>query len=122
LNPHSLALLSMFAAGYALVSAVEAVGLWRERRWAEYLTAIATAAFLPLEIHELVARVTLVRVGALIVNVAILAYLVWAKHLFGIGRRDLYEELEPIEPLPRLVEPQPAHARTGDRRDPSDHR
>ena len=66
---------------------VEAVGLWRERRWAEYLTALATAGFLPLEVHELLKRVTILRVSALVVNVAILVYLVYAKRLFGVARR-----------------------------------
>ena len=35
---------------YALVELVEGVGLWMARRWAEYLTVVATAAFLPLEV------------------------------------------------------------------------
>ena len=56
-----------------MVEAVEAVGLWHERRWAEYLTALATAGFLPFEIDELIKRVTVFRVSALVINVAILA-------------------------------------------------
>ena len=63
-KPHSLNLLALFAAVYATVSAFEAVGLWMEKRWAEYLTVLATAAFLPLEIRELVERVTLVTQSA----------------------------------------------------------
>ena len=55
-----------------------------EKRWAEYLTAIATAGFLPFEIHELIKQVTWVRITALVANVAILAWLVWKKRLFGI--------------------------------------
>jgi uncharacterized membrane protein (DUF2068 family) len=41
---------------------------------------------LPFEIHELMKRVTVVRAGALIVNLAIVVYLVYAKHLFGVHR------------------------------------
>jgi len=74
------------ALAYAAVEGVEAVGLWRERRWAEYLTALATAGLLPFEIYELVRRVSGLRVVALIVNLAVLAYLVVAKRLFGLGR------------------------------------
>jgi uncharacterized membrane protein (DUF2068 family) len=74
------------AVAYAVIEGVEAVGLWREKRWAEYLTALATAGFLPLEIHELFKRVTLLRVSALIVNLIILVYLVYAKRLFGLAR------------------------------------
>jgi uncharacterized membrane protein (DUF2068 family) len=71
-------------AAYALLEAVEAVGLWRQRRWAEYLTLVATAALLPLEIYELFKGVTALKVIALVVNVAIVVYLLFAKRLFGV--------------------------------------
>ncbi len=100
---HSLLVLAMFAGLYAIVSGVEAVGLWLEQRWAEYLTVLTTAGFLPLEIHELLQRVTFVRVGAFAVNIAILVYLVVTKHLFGIGGRREPFRSEPLEPLPELV-------------------
>jgi uncharacterized membrane protein (DUF2068 family) len=85
LSSHVLLVLAVTAAGYCVLEAVEAVGLWRERRWAEYLTAVATAGFLPFEVHELLVRVTALRVGALIVNLAVLVWLVRRKRLFGIG-------------------------------------
>jgi uncharacterized membrane protein (DUF2068 family) len=81
-----LPILSITAGAYALVEGVEAVGLWRERRWAEYLTVVATAGFLPFEIDELAKRVTAFRIGALVVNLAVLVYLVWSKRLFGFRR------------------------------------
>ena len=59
-----------------------------EKVWAEYFTAIITASFLPLEIFELMHRVTWFRIGLLIVNLAVLAYLV--SHL--IRRRDFNDE------------------------------
>lgn len=87
LRRNSFGVLIGTATAYAVVEGTEAVGLWRERRWAEYLTAVATAGFLPFEVHELAKRVTVLRVVALVVNLAVLVYLVWAKHLFGVGRR-----------------------------------
>lgn len=69
---------------YGLLEAVECVFLWRGERWAEYLTVVATAAFLPLEIYELVEKASALKVGALLVNLGILAYLVWTKRLFGV--------------------------------------
>lgn len=72
------------AVTYAVVEGVEAVYLWRERRWAEYLTVLATLGFIPFEVRELLDHVTVLRVGALIANVAILVYLVWDKRLFGV--------------------------------------
>ncbi len=103
LNPHSLGVLAAFAGVYAAVSIAETVGLWRERRWAEYLTSIATAGFLPLEIDELAKKITVVRIGALVINVAILVYLVYSKHLFGARGPLAHEPPEPLEPLPILV-------------------
>jgi uncharacterized membrane protein (DUF2068 family) len=69
---------------YAVLEAVEAVGLWMQKRWAEYLTLIATAALLPLEIYELVKGVTVLKVTALVVNIAVIVYLLFAKRLFGL--------------------------------------
>lgn len=76
--------LAAMAAGYAVLEGVECFFLWRGKRWAEYLTVIATAAFLPLEIAEIVDGVSVIKVLALLVNLAILVYLVWTKRLFGV--------------------------------------
>lgn len=84
LKSSTLEVLIITAAIYAVIEGAEAVGLWYEKRWAEYLTALATAGFLPIEIRELLKKVTVVRAGALVVNVAILVYLVYAKRLFGV--------------------------------------
>ncbi|HKP92143.1 MAG TPA: DUF2127 domain-containing protein [Thermoleophilaceae bacterium] len=69
--------------GYAIVEGVEAVGLWYQQRWAEYLTFIVTTSFIPLEVYELVHKFTPFKVLALIVNTAIVVYLLYAKRLFG---------------------------------------
>jgi uncharacterized membrane protein (DUF2068 family) len=74
----------LVAVAYAVLEGVEAWGLWHERRWADYLTVVATVGFLPLELHELTERVTVFRVVFLALNVAVLVWLVWAKHLFGL--------------------------------------
>ena len=72
------------SAAYAVLESVESVGLWRGRRWAEYLTVVATAGLLPLEVHELLTRPSALKAVALVVNLAILVWLVWAKRLFGL--------------------------------------
>lgn len=84
LQPGTLRLLLLLAVVYAVIEWTEAIGLWRERRWAEYLTVVATTGFLPLEIHELLNRVTVFRVVALIVNIALIIWLVRTKRLFGL--------------------------------------
>jgi uncharacterized membrane protein (DUF2068 family) len=79
-----LTVAAVLVAVYAIVELTEAVGLWLLKRWGEYFTAVATAAFLPLEIHELVDRVTVTRVVALVINIAAVVYLVISKRLFGV--------------------------------------
>jgi len=69
---------------YALVEGVEAVGLWYQRRWAEYLTFLVTASLLPLEVYEIVNRLSPFKVTAFVINVAVVVYLLFAKRLFGV--------------------------------------
>ncbi|MDQ1632003.1 MAG: hypothetical protein QOC80_1975 [Frankiaceae bacterium] len=88
----TLTLLAVGLLLYGLLELVEGAGLWLARRWAEYLTVVATAAFLPLEIHEMLKTVTVTKVGAFVINVLAVVYLVLAKRLFGArGGRKAYE-------------------------------
>jgi uncharacterized membrane protein (DUF2068 family) len=70
---------------YAVLEGVEAIGLWYQQRWAEYLTFIATTALLPLEVYELTRTVSPLKIIALIVNIAVVVYLLRAKRLFGFN-------------------------------------
>ncbi len=81
-SEHTQELIGGGAIIYALLEGGEGVGLLMRRRWAEYLVLIATLAFLPLEIEEVTSKVTVIRVGALLVNIAIAGYLIWKKRLF----------------------------------------
>jgi uncharacterized membrane protein (DUF2068 family) len=71
---HALRIVTL---GYAAVFAVEGVGLWMEKRWAEWLTTIITASLIPLEAWEIFYRPTIGKVLILLANVAVVAYLVW---------------------------------------------
>jgi uncharacterized membrane protein (DUF2068 family) len=84
LNVTTFRLIGVAAAAYALLEGAEAYGLWFQRRWAEYLTFLATTLFVPYELYELAAKITVIRVGAFAINVAILLYLLLAKRLFGL--------------------------------------
>ncbi|MCU1368805.1 MAG: hypothetical protein JWN39_4444 [Ilumatobacteraceae bacterium] len=112
LEPGTIKVLLALALAYAVIEWTEAFGLWRERRWAEYLTVIATAGFLPLEIRELIESVTVVRILALIVNVALIVWLLINKHLFGLrgGPRTLHEEAE-VDWDEVIAAPTPARGR-----------
>jgi uncharacterized membrane protein (DUF2068 family) len=69
---------------YAAVEGIEAVGLWYQRRWAEYLTFLVTASLLPLEVYEIATRLSPLKIVAFVINVAVVAYLLYAKRLFGL--------------------------------------
>ena len=84
LSGAQLELLGAAVAAYALLEGTEAVGLWLGRRWAEYLTFVATVVFIPLEVWELVGSTSWFKILALVINVAIAVYLLLAKRLFGL--------------------------------------
>jgi uncharacterized membrane protein (DUF2068 family) len=84
LKPGTLRLLAAALLAYAVLEGAEAVGLWFQRRWAEYLTFIATSLLLPLELYELSRTLSALKLIALFVNLAIVTYLLFAKRLFGL--------------------------------------
>ncbi len=76
-DPHRKHLVAAVAFAYAALFITEGTGLWLEKKWAEYLTIVATASFLPFEIYEAVKKVTVLRVSVLVINAAIVIYLWW---------------------------------------------
>lgn len=62
---------------YATLDVIEGVGLLMEKTWAEYLTLVITASFLPWEIFEIMRRITWFRVGLTVVNVLVVLYLLY---------------------------------------------
>ena len=90
----TLWLVGSVLAGYAVLEGVEAVGLWFAKRWAEYLTFIATTLLLIPEGYELTGRITVTKIITLIINLAVVVYLLLAKRLFGLrggGRAEAAE-------------------------------
>lgn len=68
--------ITAFVFVYAALGLVEGIGLLLEKLWAEYFTAIITASFLPLEIVEILHRVTWFRLGLFAVNFTVFLYLI----------------------------------------------
>jgi uncharacterized membrane protein (DUF2068 family) len=88
----TLHLVEGFLIGYALLQLAEGIGLWSLKRWGEYVAAVGTSVFLPLEIYELTGHITWLKLTALIINLALVAYLVASKRLFGVrGGRAAFE-------------------------------
>jgi uncharacterized membrane protein (DUF2068 family) len=77
LPPASLDLIALGAFLYAGLFIIEGTGLWLGRRWAEYLTVVATASLLPIEILELLQGLTIPRAMALMLNFLVVAYLIY---------------------------------------------
>jgi uncharacterized membrane protein (DUF2068 family) len=92
LNSRALLYLAIGLAVYAIIELVEAVGLWLGQRWGEYFALVAPSLFLPYEIYDLTVKVTWLRIGALVVNLLLVVYLLWTKRLFGVrGGKRAYE-------------------------------
>ena len=77
MTPRSFIFAGIAASVYAALFFVEGFGLWMGKRWAEYLTTIATASLIPFEIYELIRHVTWVKILVLIANVGIVFYLIY---------------------------------------------
>ncbi len=71
---HALRIVTL---AYAAVFATEGIGLWMQKRWAEWLTVIITASLIPLEVWELIHRPNFGIAAVLVANTAIVAYLAW---------------------------------------------
>src|SRR6266567_7866055 len=75
LDPRTLKAVSAGSFFYSALLLTEGIGLWFERRWAEYLTVIATSSFVPIELYELTRKVNDARLAILTINLAIVLYL-----------------------------------------------
>ena len=76
INDHRLKQFSAFVFCYAALHVIEGVGLVLEKTWAEYLTLVLTASFLPWEIYEIAKHATGFRIGITVVNALVVVYLV----------------------------------------------
>lgn len=74
-SPGRLRLLALGAFTYSVVRFVEAGGLWRERRWAEWLGAATGIVYLPFEGAALIRRPGPEPVIALVLNLGVVVFL-----------------------------------------------
>jgi uncharacterized membrane protein (DUF2068 family) len=71
-------LLALFAFAYAALRLVEAYGLWRMRRWAEWVAVASGGIYLPFEIYELAHGASWLKASTFAGNLAIVAYMAYA--------------------------------------------
>lgn len=76
-TPKHLVVAALGSFLYAAIFLVEGIGLWRCKRWAEYLTISVTASLLPFEIFAVAKGATPIRVGAVLLNIVVVLYLWW---------------------------------------------
>ncbi len=62
---------------YSLLLLTEGIGLWMKKTWAEYLTIIATGAFIHFEIYLIFHRFGWGRVCVIAINIAVVWYLIF---------------------------------------------
>jgi uncharacterized membrane protein (DUF2068 family) len=79
---HALRIVTL---AYAAVFATEGIGLWMQKRWAEWATTIITASLIPLEVWELFFKPNFGTAAVLVANTAIVAILVW--HVRSTAKR-----------------------------------
>jgi uncharacterized membrane protein (DUF2068 family) len=77
LTPGKIKELGLGSLLYAGLFLTEGIGLWLEKRWAEWLTVIITSSLIPIEIYEIFHHATPVKIFVLLINIAIVTYLVY---------------------------------------------
>ena len=75
IEPNSLKLSGIVAGVYALVTAIEAIGLWYEKDWATLLVLGLVGISIPPEIFELIRGITVIKLLVFSINIAIFLYL-----------------------------------------------
>ena len=81
-TPQKELTLAITALGYAVVIAVEGVGLHLRRAWARWFTIGVTGSLIPLEVYEILQKQEPIREVILVLNIAVLVYLWRRKEAF----------------------------------------
>ncbi len=82
-HAHQDLVFGVAALAYGGLESAEAYGLWTRRRWGEWLTVVATSLLFIPELWELTKSASVLKVGALLVNAAVVAYLIWRMDTTG---------------------------------------
>ncbi len=77
ISPHRLRQISIAIFCYAALDIVEGAGLALEKTWAEYLTLVLTASFLPWELFEIIRHVTWLKIVLQVLNTLVVVYLIF---------------------------------------------
>jgi uncharacterized membrane protein (DUF2068 family) len=77
ISPARIRELGVVSFVYAGLFTTEGIGLWRLKRWAEWFTVVITSSLLPVEIYQILHRPTSIKILVLLINIAVVAYLLY---------------------------------------------
>ena len=86
LRPEQIRKLGLGSFLYGALFLAEGTGLWLEKRWGEWLTVIITSSLVPVEIYEIYRHPSWVKVAVLVINLAIVGYLIYRIRGPRVGR------------------------------------
>lgn len=79
---------------YAALHLVEGIGLWKDRVWAEWLVVITGGVYVPFELYAAVHRPNSITISLLLINIAVVIYLIFVLKAARKTRRE--RELEQL--------------------------
>jgi uncharacterized membrane protein (DUF2068 family) len=87
---------------YSLMRFIEAYGLWMGRVWAQWFALASGAAYIPLELFELIRKPTPIRFILLLVSILIVVYMAYLRLR---PRLAAASATNPTDPAPTLGKP-----------------
>jgi uncharacterized membrane protein (DUF2068 family) len=76
LNPRTLEYGGIAAGIYAILTTIEAIGLWYQKAWASILVVGLVGISIPFEVLELIRSPSILKFLILLINLAVLGYLI----------------------------------------------
>jgi uncharacterized membrane protein (DUF2068 family) len=76
IQPHTLRHFGLWSLVYSAILLTEGTGLWLNLPWAKYMVIVSTGAFVPEEIYMCLHKFGWFKLGVLVLNVAILLYII----------------------------------------------
>jgi uncharacterized membrane protein (DUF2068 family) len=86
LTPNRIIDVSVGSFIYAALFLTEGIGLWLLKRWAEWMTIVITSSLVPVEVWEIWRRPNVGKVLVLVINLALVGYLIWQVRKEEVGK------------------------------------
>lgn len=77
LSPHRIREIGLVSFVYAGLFLTEGIGLWLEKRWAEWFTVVITSSLVPVECYEIYRQPTPIKILLLLINIGVVGYLIY---------------------------------------------